>query len=131
MAKSVRGVLSQKLVPSADGFGRAAAIEIMLSGPTVSKLIEEGRSGSLHQAIQEDRFYGMQTMNEALIKLVQDGRVTEDDAISHSPNPIELKQMLRRVDAGNAPTIQISSVGAPYAGTASGSPNAQSLLNRR
>jgi twitching motility protein PilT len=96
MANSLRGILAQKLVPSLDGLGRAAAIEILLSGPTVSKLIEEGRSGSIHQAIGEDRFYGMQTMNEALFRLVADRRVGEDDAVSYSPNAIELKQMMRR-----------------------------------
>jgi Tfp pilus assembly pilus retraction ATPase PilT len=62
----------------------------------VSKLIEEGRSGSLHQAIAEDRFYGMQTMNEALLKLVTSRTVSEEDALTHSPNVLELKQMLRR-----------------------------------
>lgn len=96
LAKTLRGCLAQKLVPSKDGIGRVAAIEIMLAGPTVSKLIEEGRSGSLHQAIAEDRFYGMQTMNEALFRLVAEGRVAEDDALSYSPNAIELKQMMRR-----------------------------------
>jgi twitching motility protein PilT len=96
LAKSLRGCLAQILVPSLDGVGRAAAIEIMLTGPTVSKLIEEGRSGSLYQAIAEDRFYGMQTMNEALLKFVAAGVITEDDALAHSPNSVELRQKLRR-----------------------------------
>lgn len=98
MAKTTRGVISQKLVPCSDGMGREAAVEIMLAGPTVSKLIEEGRSGSLYQAIAEDRFYGMQTMNEALLKLMQEGRILEEDAMAASPNHIELKQMMRRKD---------------------------------
>lgn len=96
LAKTLRGCIAQALVPTVDGCGRTAAIEVLLAGPTVSKLIEEGRSSSLHQAIAGDRFYGMQTMNEALLKLVADGQVSEDDALVHSPNPLELKQMLRR-----------------------------------
>ncbi|HEY3265804.1 MAG TPA: PilT/PilU family type 4a pilus ATPase [Armatimonadota bacterium] len=96
LAKSLRGCLAQKLVPSLDGLGRVAAIEVMLSGPTISKLIEEGRSGSIAQAMGEDRFYGMQTMNEALFRLVVDERISEEDALTHSPNAIELKQMMRR-----------------------------------
>jgi twitching motility protein PilT len=96
LAKTLRGCLAQALIPTVDGTGRTAAIEIMLSGPTISKLVEEGRSGSIQQAISEDRFYGMQTMNEALHKLVAAGTVSEDDALSHSPNALELRQMLRR-----------------------------------
>jgi twitching motility protein PilT len=96
LSRSLRGILAQKLVPTADGLGRKAAIEILLSGPTVSKLVEEGRSGSLHQAIMEDRYYGMQTMNEALLKLVLSGDIEESDALISSPNAIELKQLMRR-----------------------------------
>lgn len=97
LAKTLRGCIAQALVPTLDGIGRTAAIEVLLAGPTVSKLIEEGRSASLHQAIAEDRFYGMQTMNESLLKLVGANQVSDEDALSHSPNPLELKQMLRRV----------------------------------
>lgn len=96
LARTLRGCLAQKLVPSVDELGRVAVIEIILATPTVSKLIEEGRSASIHQTIAEDRYYGMQTMNEALLGYVHQGRITEDDAISYSPNGIELKQMLRR-----------------------------------
>lgn len=96
LARTLRGCLAQKLVPSVDGMGRVAVIEIILATPTVSKLIEEGRSGSLQQAISDDRYYGMQTMNEALMRYVVEGRLTEDDAVSYSPNGIELRQMLRR-----------------------------------
>jgi twitching motility protein PilT len=96
LAKTLRGCLAQELIPTKDGMGRTVAIEIMLSGPTVSKLIEEGHSVSLHQAIADNRFYGMQTMNEALLKLVASDMVAEEDALAHSPNHQELRQMLRR-----------------------------------
>lgn len=96
LAIALKGVLSQKLVPTADGKGRAAAIEIMIANPTISKLLEEGRSGQVYQAISEGEFWGMQTMNQCLVKYYKEGIITEEEALANAGNNTELKQMLRR-----------------------------------
>lgn len=96
LANSLRGVVSQKLLPRVDTEGRVAAVEIMIATPTISKLIEEGRAGNLYSAIQEGNFWGMQTMNQCLIKYYRAGIIGEDDALNAAGNATELKQLLRR-----------------------------------
>jgi twitching motility protein PilT len=96
LANSLRGVISQKLLPRVDTEGRVAAVEIMIATPTIAKLIEEGRAGNLYSAIQEGNFWGMQTMNQCLIKYYRAGIIGEDDALNAAGNATELKQLLRR-----------------------------------
>lgn len=96
MAGSLQGVISQKLLPRADNNGRVAAIEIMIANPTVSKLIEEGRSSQLYGAIGEGSFWGMQTMNQCLVRYFKQGIITEEEAHANAGNLTELKQMIRR-----------------------------------
>ena len=93
---ALQGIASQKLIPRADTAGRIAAVEIMIANPTISKLIEEGRSGQLYQAISEGDFWGMQTMNQCLVKYAKDGIISEEEALANAGNVTELKQMMRR-----------------------------------
>jgi twitching motility protein PilT len=96
MANSLRGVVSQKLVPRADGSGRIAAVEVMIATPTVSKLIEEGRFGQLYSAIAEGNYWGMQTMNQCLVRYLRAGLISEEDALGFAGNLTELRQLIRR-----------------------------------
>ncbi len=96
MSGSLKGVVSQKLLPRADGTGRVAGIETMISTPTVQKLIEEGRAGQIYQAIAEGNFWGMQTMNQCLVKYFKAGLISEEEAIFNAGNVTEMKQMVRR-----------------------------------
>jgi twitching motility protein PilT len=96
LSVSLKGIVSQKLIPRIDKGGRIAAVEIMVANPTVSKLIEEGRSGQIYQAIAEGDFWGMQTMNQCLDKYVKAGHITEDEAMACAGNATELRQMMRR-----------------------------------
>lgn len=96
MANSVRGIISQKLLPRADDKGRIAAVEIMVATPTVSKLIEEGRPSQLYSAIAEGNFWGMQTMNQCLVRYFKAGLISEEEAMFNAGNLTELKQMIRR-----------------------------------
>lgn len=96
MANSLRGILSQKLIPKADETGRIPAVEIMIATPTISKLIEEGRPSQLYPVISEGNFWGMQTMNQCLVKYYKQGVITEEEAILNAGNATELKQMIRR-----------------------------------
>jgi twitching motility protein PilT len=96
MSISLLGVISQKLVPRKDIPGRIAAVEVMIATPTVSKLIEEGKTGGLYDAIKEGEYWGMQTMNKCLDKYFRAGIISEEDAMTYAGNPTELRQMLRR-----------------------------------
>ena len=96
LSGSLKGVISQKLPPRADGTGRVGAVEVMVVTPTISKLIEEGRASQLYGAIAEGNFWGMQTMNQCLIKYVRAGLISEEEALANAGNVTEMKQMLRR-----------------------------------
>lgn len=97
LAKTLRGILSQKLVPTVDGKGRVCAVEVLNVSPTVAQYIEEGRSGQIYQAIKEGGSqWKMQTMNMALDGFYKAGKITEEQALEYAGNRSELRQMLRR-----------------------------------
>ena len=101
LSTTLLGVISQKLAPTIDGKKRVAAIEVMINTPTVSKLIEEGRAGSVPAAISEGGYWGMQSMNLSLLNHYKDGLITEDTAVAYAGNPTEMRQMIRRLGQGN------------------------------
>lgn len=84
-------VISQRLLPRALSGGRVPACEIMINTPLVSKLITEDRLDKLTGAISSGRNEGMQTFNQCLYDQVQEGIISEEDALLHSDNPGQLK----------------------------------------
>jgi twitching motility protein PilT len=96
LGSSLLGIVSQKLVPRADGTGRVVTVELMINTPTVAKLIEEGRSSQIYSAMNEGGYWGMQTMNQSLMKYWRAGVISEEDAMTYAGNSTELRQMLRR-----------------------------------
>jgi twitching motility protein PilT len=107
LSVSLRGVLSQKLLPRADGTGRVAAIELMDVTPTIVKMLEDGRSDDIYSAIRQaglEAYWGMQTMNQCLLRYVKAGLITEADALANAGQFTELKQMIRM--AANQGQIQ-------------------------
>src|SRR5262249_11519180 len=96
LSNSLRGIVSQKLVPRADGTGRVAAVEVMIATPTVAKLVEEMKFGQIYQAIAEGNYWGMQTMNQCLIRYYRAGLISEEDALNYAANVTELRQTIRR-----------------------------------
>ena len=100
LAKTLKAILSQKLVPTVDGKGRVCAIEILNVSPTVAQYIEEGRTGQIYQAIKEGASqWKMQTMNMALDQHYRAGKITEEMALDYAGIRSELRQMMRRSDA--------------------------------
>lgn len=98
MGKSLKAVISQALVPRQDEPGRVAALEIMVVTPTIGKLIEDQKPSEAYQFIEEGQHFGMQTKNQALLKLYQEGKITAEHAQFYAGNYTEMRQMLRRVD---------------------------------
>jgi len=96
LSNSLRGVVSQKLVPRSDGSGRVAGVEVLINTPTVAKLVEEGRFGMIYQHISEGDYWGMQTMNQCLLRYWRAGLISEEDALLFAGNSTELRQMMRR-----------------------------------
>jgi twitching motility protein PilT len=96
LGKTLRAILSQKLVPTVDN-KRVCAVEILNVSPTVAQYIEEGRTGQIYQAIKEGASqWKMQTMNMALDKFYKEGKISEEMAMEFAGLRSELRQMLRR-----------------------------------
>ena len=92
LANTLLAVVSQRLVKRADGSGRVAVMEIMVNTPRVRKLIEDNRITAIPKAIEGSKsFYHMQSFNQALFDLVKANVITEEEALSNSLNPSDLK----------------------------------------
>jgi twitching motility protein PilT len=91
----LEGVLSQTLVPRANGQGRALALEVMVPNPAIRNLIREDKIHQVYSQMQigQERF-GMSTMNQSLMNLLARNVISFDDALGRSPEPDELKQMI-------------------------------------
>lgn len=95
------GVISQRLLKRQDGEGRVAALEIMINSPTIKKLIQEGNTAGINKAIEESvSYYRMQTLNQALVDLVKEQVITEEEAMQASNNPDEFKLNLKGIFSG-------------------------------
>jgi twitching motility protein PilT len=94
LSVALQGVVTQQLLPTADGSGRVAACEVMIPTPAVRNLIREGKTHQIHSTMQTGSSAGMQTMDSALAALVRQGRITQRLAEQRSSNPEELRRML-------------------------------------
>ena len=87
---NLRAFVSQRLVPKKGG-GRCAAIEILLNSPLVSDLILKGETNMVKEAMAKSVELGMQTFDQALFNLCEEGRITEDDALRNADSINELR----------------------------------------
>ena len=84
VSESLRGIVSQQLVPRADGRGRALALEVMVNTPAVANLIREARTFMLPGVIQTGKRLGMKLMDDSLIDLFEAGIITAEEALARS-----------------------------------------------
>ena len=97
LADSLRGIVSQRLLPNKDG-GRVPAIEVMIATPHVRKLLEDNQLTSIAEAIQKGAYYGMQTFNQSLVKLAKEGRVSMENVLAAASNPDDVLLALRGIE---------------------------------
>ncbi|MCX8037800.1 MAG: type IV pilus twitching motility protein PilT [Candidatus Sumerlaeia bacterium] len=98
LSLNLRAVISQRLVRRCDTKGRAPAVEVLRNIPIVSKLIREGRITEISQAIRNQEM-GMQTFDQSLTVLVQQGIVALDEALKYSAEPEALKRNVKGIYA--------------------------------
>lgn len=94
LSVSLQGIVTQQLLPTADGSGRIAACEILVPTPAIRNLIREGKTHQIYSAIQTGSQSGMQTMDAALANLVKRGAITQVFAEERSSQPDELRRLL-------------------------------------
>lgn len=96
LSTALRGVIAQKLVPRLDGSGRLAAVEVMVVTPTIAKMIQEGRFGNCYAVMAEGEHWGMQTMNQCLLRYYLSGLISAEEALFAASNQTEMRQMMRQ-----------------------------------
>ena len=94
LSVALQGVITQQLLPTADGQGRVAACEVMIPTPAVRNLIREGKTHQILSSMQTGAAAGMQTMDAALATLVRQGKITQKLAEQRSSHPDELRRLL-------------------------------------
>jgi twitching motility protein PilT len=90
----LEGVVCQTLIPRANGKGRVVAAEVMLPNPAIRNLIREQKIHQIYSAMQAGQeTHGMITFNQSLLDLYRRGEIAWEEALGHSSEPEELKQM--------------------------------------
>ncbi len=102
LAESLLGILSQRLLPRADGAGRALAVEVLVNTPLIRDYIkDEEKTPLIKEALMEDNLRGMQTFDQHLVELYLEGRVTIEDATFMATSPHELRLMITQRQGGS------------------------------
>ncbi|HEX7169060.1 MAG TPA: PilT/PilU family type 4a pilus ATPase [Acidimicrobiales bacterium] len=97
LAGSLKGTLCQRLVQTADGEGRVAALEVMvINGRIQQCILDPVKGGEIHEIISDGEYYGMQTFDQALAKLYEQGQIDIRGAMTAASSPHDLKVMLQQ-----------------------------------
>ena len=116
LAGTLRGIVSQRLIRTADGRSRVPAVEVMIGTSRIADAIENpDDTGTIHDAIAEGAYYGMQSFDQSLLQLVLDKAVTIEEAMLHASskqnfsllleaNNVRIDRDLRRAAAGSQAT---------------------------
>jgi twitching motility protein PilT len=99
LSVALQGIVTQQLLPTADGQGRCVAAEVLVPTPAVRNLIREGKTHQIYSALQTGGQFGMQTMDASLAQLVRQHKITRELAESRSSAPEELRRLMGTVRA--------------------------------
>ncbi|MDR0822057.1 MAG: type IV pilus twitching motility protein PilT [Oscillospiraceae bacterium] len=94
LAKSLVGVVSQTLLPTADGRGRCAALELMANTDAIAALIREGKTFQIPSSISTGKAKGMRTLDQDLARMTSEGRITKEVALNRCHDPLEYSKYL-------------------------------------
>mgnify|MGYP002515758336 FL=1 len=100
IANTLRGTISQKLVPAAEGGSRLPATEILVVTPTVKDFIQKDELEQIYELVKNGSFNNMTTMNMSLYKLYNENKITKEVALEYSDNRSELEQLMRGIYRG-------------------------------
>jgi twitching motility protein PilT len=124
LAFVLEGIVTQTLLPKAQGKGRVMAAEILVVTPAIRALIRDDKVHQIYSSMQAGKKWGMQTLNDALYQLYMNREVTAEECIRVSGDPTEFQRMIGQLDpadegrTGQPPAAKP----APTRGPASGSP---------
>jgi twitching motility protein PilT len=106
IAGTLKGVVSQRLIPNVDGSGRVAVCEVLVMTGRVRDMVKDpAQTGRLHEVIEEGEYYGMQTFDQALLAHLQAGRLSMEEALRAATHPHDFK-LLVSSDGRRATTME-------------------------
>jgi twitching motility protein PilU len=94
LSQNIRAIVSQRLVPTVDG-KRCAAVEVLLGTKTIQELILHGRLEDIKEIMEKSENLGMQTFDSALFQLVDEGRISLDDALANADSENNLRLRIK------------------------------------
>ena len=95
LSLNLKGIVAQQLIPTPDGQGRRACLEVLLNTPLASDLIRKGEVSELKELMKKSTELGMQTFDQALYELYDAGEITYEDALSHADSPNDLRLLIK------------------------------------
>jgi len=97
LAGSLKGIICQRLIPTADGKGRVPALELLVvNGRIQQAIVDPLLTGDIEGIVADGEYYGMLTFDQSLVTLLKDGTIDLEEAMSTATNPHDLKVMLER-----------------------------------
>ncbi len=102
LSLNLKAILAQQLVPTPDGKGRRAAIEVLLNTPLAADLIRKGEVHKLKELMKRSTEIGMQTFDQALYELYSQGEITYEDALAHADSANDLRLLIKLGAESNA-----------------------------
>jgi twitching motility protein PilT len=99
LSVALQGIVTQQLLPTADGTSRVCACEVLVPTAAVRNLIREGKTHQIPSALQTGATHGMQTMDTSLVELVNRQKITRELAEARSSSPEELRRLMGGVRA--------------------------------
>jgi len=102
LASTLQGVVTQQLIPTADGLGRAAVCEVLVVTPAIRNLIREGKVHQIYSSMQAGGRFGMQTMDMSLSQHVKSGEISQEMAFERCHDPEELQRLIGGGSFGGA-----------------------------
>ena len=110
---ALQGIVTQQLLPTADGRGRVVACEVLVPTPAIRNLIREGKTHQIYAALQTSGAVGMQTMDADLARLVRSGRITRSLAEQRASVPEELTRLFGGMPAVAPAAMDFGGAHAP------------------
>ncbi len=95
LSLNLRAMIAQQLIPTPDGEGRRACIEVLLNSPLASDMIRKGEVHELKGLMARSNEQGMQTFDQSLFELYTDGQITYEDALAYADSPNDLRLMIK------------------------------------
>ena len=100
LSLNMKAFIAQQLIPTIDGKGRRAAIEILINSPLITDLVRKGDIHEIKEIMKKSREIGMQTFDQALYELYNEGLITQEDALKHADSANDLRLMIKLQSGG-------------------------------